>query len=55
MMHFTIPETTERRDTNGTPYTVSICLTYFRIIKNWINKDQVSLKSDMSNYISIFL
>ena len=23
MMHFTIPETIERRDANGTPYTVS--------------------------------
>ena len=23
MMHFTIPETIERKDANGTPYTVS--------------------------------
>ena len=37
MMHFTIPETIERRDANGTPYTVSK--------KNVLSKFPVELRN----------
>ena len=48
MMHFTIPETIERKDANGTPYTVSRMNV---LIKNYQGK--LNQKFESPNSVAV--